>query len=104
MIWSWWGSISNNRATGVKWVLAASIPLIASIWYTVAFDPAAAHELARSHGWLAQDITYSDSLGSPGTPEETYDGTVRSNVETIVTALTIASESSEEATDAQIRR
>ena len=64
LIWSCWASICNNRATAVKWVLAASIPLIASIWYTVAFDPAAAHELARSHGWLAQDITYSDSLGS----------------------------------------
>ena len=63
LIWSWWGSIANNRATGVKWVLAASIPLIASVWYTVAFDPAAAHETARAHGWLTADITYSASLG-----------------------------------------
>ena len=27
LIWSWWGSIANNRASGVKWVLAASLPL-----------------------------------------------------------------------------
>ncbi len=30
---------------------------------------------------------YSDALGSPGTPAETYIGTVRANVETIVGAL-----------------
>ncbi len=30
---------------------------------------------------------YSDALGSPGGPAETYAGTVRANVETIVTAL-----------------
>ena len=30
---------------------------------------------------------FSDSLGNPGTPEGTYEGTVRSNVETIVNAL-----------------
>jgi manganese/zinc/iron transport system substrate-binding protein len=30
---------------------------------------------------------YSDALGSPGTPAETYAGTVRANVETIVSAL-----------------
>lgn len=64
LIWSWWASIANNRATGVKWVMAASIPLIAGIWNTVAFDPAAAHEAARAHGWLAADITYSASLGA----------------------------------------
>jgi manganese/zinc/iron transport system substrate-binding protein len=31
---------------------------------------------------------YSDALGSPGSPAETYVGTVRANVETIVEALT----------------
>lgn len=30
---------------------------------------------------------YSDALGNPGTPQETYVGTVRSNVEAIATAL-----------------
>lgn len=64
LIWSWWGSIANNRATGVKWVLAAAIPLIAGVWYAVAFDPAAAHEAARAHGWLSADITYSESIGA----------------------------------------
>jgi len=63
LVWSWWGSIANNRATGVKWVLAASIPMIASIWYMVGFDPAKAHEVARAQGWLTADITYSASLG-----------------------------------------
>ncbi|MCK5940610.1 MAG: hypothetical protein KAI24_01475 [Planctomycetes bacterium] len=64
MIWSWWGSIANNRATGVKWVLAAAIPLIGSIWYTISFDVAAAHEAARANGWLTADVTYSESLGA----------------------------------------
>ena len=63
LIWSWWGSIANNRATGVKWVLAAAIPVIAMIWYTVAFDPAAAHATALAHEWLKAEITYSESLG-----------------------------------------
>ena len=38
---------------------------------------------------------YSDSLGDPGTPAGTYEGTVRANVETIVTALA-GSEASED--------
>jgi len=36
---------------------------------------------------------YSDSLGSPGTREESYDGTVRANVETLVSALAVSSHS-----------
>jgi manganese/zinc/iron transport system substrate-binding protein len=35
---------------------------------------------------------YSDSLGNPGTPAGSYAGTVRENVETIVTALTAVEE------------
>ncbi len=52
LIWSWWGSIANNRAMGVKWVLAASIPLIGSIWYTVGFNAEAALELATQSCWV----------------------------------------------------
>ncbi len=33
---------------------------------------------------------YSDSLGNPGTPAESYIGTVRANVETVVGALAVA--------------
>jgi manganese/zinc/iron transport system substrate-binding protein len=34
---------------------------------------------------------YSDALGNPDSPEATYIGTVRSNVDTIVNALVVAS-------------
>jgi manganese/zinc/iron transport system substrate-binding protein len=55
----------------------------------------ALQEAVRARGFAVEigGSLYSDSLGSPGTPEETYDGTVRANVETIVTALTVQSES-----------
>ncbi len=62
LIWSWWGSIANNRASGVKWVLAASLPLIASVWNLIVFDPEAAHAVASSRGWVAADMTHSASL------------------------------------------
>ena len=35
---------------------------------------------------------YSDSLGNPGTPAGSYSGTVRENIETIVSALATAEE------------
>ena len=49
----------------------------------------ALREAVRARGFAVEigGSLYSDSLGSPGTPEETYDGTVRANVDTIVTAL-----------------
>jgi manganese/zinc/iron transport system substrate-binding protein len=49
----------------------------------------ALREAVRARGFEVEigGSLYSDSLGSPGTPEETYVGTVRANVETIVTAL-----------------
>jgi len=46
---------------------------------------------------------YSDSLGSPGTREESYDGTVRANVKTIVKALAVSSQSQQENGDAPIQ-
>jgi manganese/zinc/iron transport system substrate-binding protein len=42
---------------------------------------------------------YSDSLGNPGTPEGTYEGTVRANVETIVNALAVTDEAGDRSDD-----
>jgi manganese/zinc/iron transport system substrate-binding protein len=42
---------------------------------------------ARGHEVAMGGELYSDALGSPGTPAETFVGTVRANVSTIVSAL-----------------
>jgi manganese/zinc/iron transport system substrate-binding protein len=42
---------------------------------------------ARGYDVAIGGSLYSDSLGDPGTPDGTYAGTVRANVETIVSAL-----------------
>ncbi len=49
----------------------------------------ALQEAVRARGFEVEigGSLYSDSLGNPGTPAATYAGTVRANVETIVTAL-----------------
>jgi len=49
----------------------------------------ALQEAVRARGFAVEigGSLYSDSLGNPGTPAGTYAGTVRENVETIVTAL-----------------
>lgn len=52
LIWSWWGSIHNNRPLGVKWVMLAFVPLIGSIMNMAAFDPAKAFDHAVKSGWL----------------------------------------------------
>ncbi|MFW5697608.1 MAG: metal ABC transporter solute-binding protein, Zn/Mn family [Fimbriimonadaceae bacterium] len=46
-------------------------------------------EAVRSRGWQVEvgGELYSDSLGSPGTPAETYIGMMRSNARTIAEAL-----------------
>jgi len=44
---------------------------------------------ARGFAVVIGGSLYSDSLGNPGTPVGTYAGTVRANVETIVTALSV---------------
>lgn len=54
MIWSWWGSIHNNRPLGVKWVMLAFLPLVGSIMNMAAFDPAKAFDHAVKSGWLVQ--------------------------------------------------
>jgi manganese/zinc/iron transport system substrate-binding protein len=49
----------------------------------------ALQEAVRARGFWVEigGSLYSDSLGDKGTPTGTYDGTVRANVETIVTSL-----------------
>ena len=49
----------------------------------------ALQEAVRARGFAVEigGSLYSDSLGSPNTPEGNYEGTVRANVETIVTSL-----------------
>lgn len=51
----------------------------------------ALREAVRARGFAVEigGSLFSDSLGSPDTPEESYQGTVRANVETIVTALAL---------------
>ncbi len=49
----------------------------------------ALREAVRARGFAVEigGSLYSDSLGNPGTPEGSYQGTVRANVNTIVNAL-----------------
>lgn len=63
MIWSWWASIANNRPTGLKWLLFSMFPMIGGGWTLLAFDPVAAHEAARTYGYLATDIPFSAGWG-----------------------------------------
>lgn len=63
MIWSWWASIANNRATGLKWLLFAMVPLIGSGWAIVGFDPIVAYDTAVRSGWVTPDMPYSKTWG-----------------------------------------
>ncbi len=63
MIWSWWGSIANNRPTGLKWLLASMVPLIGAGYGLFTFDAGAAHEAARSLQHLNTDIPFSQTWG-----------------------------------------
>lgn len=63
MIWSWWASIANNRPTGLKWLLFSMFPLIGGAWTMIVFDPVAAHESARSLGYMPTDIPFSETWG-----------------------------------------
>lgn len=55
----------------------------------------AVREAVRARGYEVQigGTLYGDALGNPGTPEESYIGTVRHNVDTIVGALMPATNS-----------
>jgi len=61
MTWTWWGAIANNRSTGasLKWLGFSAIALIGTAWHLVAFDAEAAHKVAVTHGWMAENAAYS---------------------------------------------
>ena len=50
-------------------------------------NPALMESIAAEAGVALAPSLYSDALGAPGTPGDTYDGMIRSNVEAIVQAL-----------------
>jgi len=50
-------------------------------------NPDLMEAIAAEAGVTLAPSLYSDALGAPGTPGDTYDGMMRSNVETIVQAL-----------------
>jgi manganese/zinc/iron transport system substrate-binding protein len=54
----------------------------------------AVQEAVRARGWEVRigGSLYSDAMGSPGTPEGTYVGMVRHNIDTIVAALSAVPE------------
>lgn len=62
MIWTWWGSIANNRPTGLKWLMAAALPLIANGWSLATFDPQVALDAAKAHGLMPADAPFSANL------------------------------------------
>lgn len=64
------------RDTGVPAIFAENVS-----------NPALMDAIAAEAGVTVAPSLYSDALGAPGTPGDTYDGMMRSNVETIVTAL-----------------
>jgi manganese/zinc/iron transport system substrate-binding protein len=49
----------------------------------------AVQEAVRARGWDVQigGELFSDAMGTPGTPEGTYIGMVKHNIDTIVNAL-----------------
>jgi hypothetical protein len=62
MTWSWWASIANNRPVGVKWLMLCLFPMVGGLWNILAFDPAAALELAKARGWMPADAVASMNL------------------------------------------
>jgi ABC-type Zn uptake system ZnuABC Zn-binding protein ZnuA len=64
------------RATGVPAIFAENIA-----------NPALMETIAAEAGVALAPTLYTDALGEPGSPGETYLGMMRFNVDTIVTAL-----------------
>jgi hypothetical protein len=54
MLWTWWGAIHNNRATGasLKWLLLSAIPLVAIIMGLATYDSQSALDAAKQGGLL----------------------------------------------------
>jgi ABC-type Zn uptake system ZnuABC Zn-binding protein ZnuA len=68
--------IAQIQETGVPAIFAENIS-----------NPELMDSIAAEAGVVLAPSLYSDALGAPGTPGDTYDGMMRSNVETIVQAL-----------------
>lgn len=68
----------------VAQIQAAGVPAIFAENVT---NPALMEAIAAEAGVALAPPLYSDALGAPGTPGDTYDGMMRSNVTTIVEAL-----------------
>jgi len=65
-------------------IRAAGVP---AIFVENVQNPALMESIASEAGVAIAPPLYSDALGAPGSPGEHYDGMMRSNVDTIVTAL-----------------
>ncbi|MFT4039792.1 MAG: zinc ABC transporter substrate-binding protein [Thermomicrobiales bacterium] len=68
--------VAQIQETGVPAIFAENVA-----------NPALMESIAAEAGVALAPPLYSDALGAPGTPGDTYDGMMRSNVETIVQAL-----------------
>lgn len=68
--------IGQIRESGVPAIFAENVA-----------NPDLMESIAAEAGVALAPPLYSDALGAPGTPGDTYDGMMRSNVETIVQAL-----------------
>ena len=68
--------IAQIQETGVPAIFAENVS-----------NPELMDSIAAEAGVVLAPSLYSDALGAPGTPGDTYDGMMRSNVETIVQAL-----------------
>ena len=64
MIWSWWAAIASNRPFGLKWLMVAALPLIATAMNLASFDAAAAHQAATTAGYVRADLPFSADLKS----------------------------------------
>lgn len=68
--------IAQIQAAGVPAVFAENVS-----------SPALMESIAAEAGVTLAPSLYSDALGAPGSPGDTYDGMIRSNVDAIVQAL-----------------
>lgn len=59
MVWSWWAAIATNRPFGLKWLLWAAVPLIATSMNMAAFDASVAQQAAVAAGWVRPDMPFS---------------------------------------------
>lgn len=60
---------------------------VKAIFLESSINPALARQIGSDAGVKVVDTLYGDSLGEPGTPGATYEGMMRYNTDTIVSAL-----------------